>query len=184
MPRIKCDQCQAISATDKGFCPECGAIFVPPYAMVDDSNRITYSAVRDDLGQGKKRKLLVKPAKEQNAAPAATTTAERTQSEDADYDEAEGIAWEAPASGGGTIAVGEERYPGLSLFLTFGQVAGWTVLAGGPVLFAVLYRTSQPTLAVVGASATFVLGLGLLAGMGMTRVMMDVEGHLRALRGR
>lgn len=181
MPRIKCDQCQAISATDKGFCPECGAIFVPPYAIVDDANRVTYSAVRDDLGQGKKRKLLVKPTREKAAATDEAASAASTAVSD---EEAASVAWAAPEASGAVVSVGEDRYPGLSLFLTFGQMAGWTVLAGGPVLFAILYRTSQPTLAAVGATATFALGLALLALMGMTRVMIDVESHLRALRGR
>ncbi|MBC7543711.1 MAG: hypothetical protein H7338_13370 [Candidatus Sericytochromatia bacterium] len=178
MAKIRCDQCKAVSSTSKGYCPECGAIFVPPYAIIGEDEQVRFSTVRDDMGQGKERKLLIK--KSGGAATAepdidiAEAPAERT------------LADLAPSSGRPvpmmSVPVGETAFPGFALLLTLLAVIGWVTLLGGPLAAAMIYRSTHIDLAVIWSLVGFFVGLVCLVLAGAGQVMVAMETHLRGLR--
>lgn len=184
MPKIRCDQCQTISATTKGYCPECGAIFVPPYAMVDENGTVTFAQVREDIGQGKERKLLLKKKPEPTPATAAAG---------AGFAGAGTAAMAAPAPEERTLAdlqtapvvmlpAGEDAFPGFGMLLTLVSLLGWLTMLGGPLAAVLLWRETNMPLAVGGAIAGFFLGILWLVLAGGGRVLLALENHARALR--
>jgi hypothetical protein len=191
MARIRCDQCKTVSATTKGYCPECGAIFVPPYAIVGDDNQVRFSTVRDDMGQGKERKLLIKKA---GAADEATETAveeeaapERTLADLAGGYHAPSGSAVAATPVGAPVAmmagpVGETAFPGFALMLTLTTVVGWVTMLGGPVAAAMVYRKTHIDLAVIWSIVGFFAGLLCLVAAGAGQVLVSMETQLRSLR--
>jgi hypothetical protein len=186
MARIRCDQCKNVSATSKGYCPECGAIFVPPYAIVGDDNQVRYSTVRDDMGQGKERKLLIKKTE---PAGAATETApvEEAPLERTLADLAGGYSASAQATHAAPVAmaagpVGDTAFPGFALLLTLTSMIGWATMLGGPVAAAMIYRSTRIDLAVIWALIGFFMGLFCLVAAGAGQVMVSMETQLRSLR--
>lgn len=179
MAKIRCDQCQTISATNKGYCPDCGAIFVPPYAIVEDNGTVRYAPVREDIGQGKERKLLLK--KKDDATNGETATAEAPAATDYRVEERT-LADLASAPAVVTLPAGEEAFPGFSLLLTLISVLGWLTLLGGPVGAAMAWRSTNMTWAVLGAIGGFFVGLLWLLLAGGGRVLLALEAHTRAVR--
>lgn len=189
MPRIRCDQCKTVSATTKGYCPECGAIFVPPYAIVADDNQVRYSTVREDMGQGKERKLLIKkagPADDATeTAPEEVAPPERTLADlSGGYQPAPSAA---PVAMGAPVAmaavpVGETAFPGFALLLTLTSIIGWATLLGGPVAAAMLFRKTAMDQAVIWALVGFFTGLLCLVVAGAGQVIVSMETQLRSLR--
>ena len=184
MSKIRCDQCKTVSATAKGYCPECGAIFVPPYAIVGDTGQVSFSTVRDDLGQGKERKLLIKKAGAAGTAEAETVDEEEVAPERTLADLASSRSRSEAGAPVAMMAVpaGETAFPGFALLLTLTSVIGWVTMLGGPVAAAMVYRESHTDLAVIWALIGFFVGLGCLIAGGAGQVMVAMETHLRGLR--
>jgi hypothetical protein len=188
MPRIRCDQCKTVSATTKGYCPECGAIFVPPYAIVEDNNQVRYSTVREDMGQGKERKLLLKKS---GAPEGAAETAEPEEEAAPERTLADLAGYRAPAATampmGAPVAmaampVGETAFPGFALLLTMTSVLGWVTMLGGPVAAAMIYRQTHLDLAIIWSLVGFFTGMFCLVAAGAGQVLVSMETQLRSLR--
>jgi hypothetical protein len=188
MPRIRCDQCKTVSATSKGYCPECGAIFVPPYAIVEDNNQVRFSTVREDMGQGKERKLLLKksgPASDSaETAPEEEAPPERTLADLAGGYSAPAAA--IPQAGAPVTMVagpvGESAFPGFSLLLTLVSTIGWVTMLGGPVAAAMIYRSSRMDLAIIWSLVGLFVGLLCLVAAGAGQVLVSMDTQLRSLR--
>ena len=173
MPKIRCDQCKTVSETNKGFCPDCGAIFVPPFAIVGDDNQVKYSTVREDLGHGKERKLLLKKQPDPNAKP-------QIEEDDEDVSGGELTLADLPMHETGVMPAGINAFPGFSMLMVLISILGWLTLVGAP-LGAGMYRVQLGMPMTVGlAIGGFCLGLIFLVIAGAGQVLVQIEMNTRA----